>query len=124
MSRYTLRVRADRKAQVEAIISKIPSHYVKAWVITDRKGTTQYSVPTRGATEVLLPVGQLASLVAESTKEGVKPAWYLLSGEFNGMQLQTLKRAMVATLLVKDTTWQEAEGEDGAKTLAEGIGAI
>jgi len=111
--RYVLRVRADHKDQVEAIISKLPSHYITAWVAKTKEGTVQYDKPTKGAVETQLPVGQLATL----TPEGVETPWYLwnrdwylLSGEFNDWQLASLKKAMVDTKLIEgSTTWQSTE---------------
>ena len=109
--RYSLRVRADRRDQVEAIVSKLPSHYVTAWIAATKEGMVQYSVPTRGAVKTLLPVGQLATLVPESTEEGVKPAWYQMSGEFNPEQLTRIKAAVKGTRLTT-TVLKVVEGED------------
>ncbi len=92
--RYTLTVLADEAPKVEAVISKLPSHYITAWVAETEEGTVQYSEPTNGARKVKLPVGQLASLVAVAHEEGTKPTHFTLSGEFNGEQLQRLKDAV------------------------------
>ena len=105
--RYTLTVRADRKDVVEAVISKLPSHYITAWVAETEEGTVQYSEPTNGARKVQLPVGQLASLVAVAHEEGTKPTHYICSGEYNDEQLKSLKRVLQRIRLTKNVDWWE-----------------
>lgn len=121
--RYTLMVRSDSKDLVEAVISKLPSHYIKAWVAEIPAPPqpwwakplpptiVHYSEPTEGAVEVQVPVGQLATLTAIAHEEGVKPAWYVCSGEFTSEQVSAIKAAMKATKLAKDVTWKEVEQE-------------
>ena len=98
--RYTLLVRADRKDLVEAVLAKLPSHYIK-----DSDGVGQ-------------PVGRLATLVPYGvTDANPVPAYYVCSGECNADQVAALKAAMVATKLLKGATWKEADGEDGKESL-------
>jgi len=114
--RYTLMVRADRYALVEAVISKLPSHYIAAWATEIEEGTTYHTEFTKGAVEVRLPVGQLATLTPCVILEGKEPIHYVCSGEFADEQLAALKGAMKSTKLVKDVTWWE-----GSETLLQGV---
>lgn len=126
--RYTLIVPADKKARVEAIISKLPSHYVKAWTIAGKEGTMYYSEPTEGAVEEMYPVGQLATLTLVPAKEGTKTEWwqkpppvyYILSGEFEDWQLKMLKDVVVATGLVKSVTYWDGKEPEVVRASVEG----
>jgi hypothetical protein len=116
--RYTIVVTAAQVLLVQPIISKLPSHYVKVWQKVDKEGVTQYAEETKGAVEVMQPVGQLATLTLVPSEEETKwyqkapPVYYILSGDFNDAQLARLKAAMVATRLVKAVAyWDGKEPE-------------
>ena len=131
--RYTLIVRADCKAQVEAIISKLPSHYEERWQTVHRlslwerllrpseaDSVTCHDGPVEGAVKVLQPIGQLATLTLVPATEGTETKWwqktstayYTLSGEFDDAQLKLLNDAMAATGLVKSVDyWDGKEPE-------------
>ena len=123
--RYTILVHADQKDLVEAAISKLPSHYVRVWQIVDKNGVTYYSEPTEGATEVLQPVGQLATLapvpVEGDVDNKLPPTHYILSGEFNDSQIRALKAAMRGTKLAKGMTWWEGGEPDEIRLTVEAI---
>jgi len=100
--RYTAVVATAQVPLVQPVISKLPSHYVKAYIAKTEDGTVQYDKPTRGAVETMLPVGRLATLTPYATEEGVRPAWYVLDGEFNDEQLGGLKTEIKKLRLTRD----------------------
>ena len=117
MSRFTILVAAANRDAVEAVLAKIPDHYESAWAITSAGHVAYWKEPVPGAIEVKLPVGRLAALQPHQFVEGVLPAYYDMSGEFNGEQLARLKAAL-KRLRLTTTALREADGEDGIRALS------
>ena len=92
-----------------------------------KDGITYYTEPTEGAVEVMQPVGQLATLThvpaTEETEwwQKIPTAYYILSGDFNDEQLKALKDAMVATRLVKSTTWWDGKEPETVRAMVSAV---